>query len=234
MFTTPSMFFATAAAGGAAPARVQSTSATATNGSVSPTWSGATTAGNLLIAVVRAGRAHSAGVPTITATPAGWTSASADGTSDGASSTIAMRTAIYYKESAASETNNGTWTCSTFMSNATLQVILIEVSGCATSSSLDVVQHSDDAVGTTVTSGVTGTTAATAQAAEFAVGIVGIAGADGGGFTTPLNSFTIDANSTARAALLYKVLSATGAQSSGASWTNAGATCGSIATFKGA
>lgn len=236
--TTSTTTTTTTTAAPTPPARVQSVATTATNGSVSPTWGAATTTGNLLVAVVRMSRNNAAGIPQVTASPTGWVladdggGATASGTSVGTITAIAERVSIYYKANAASETANGTWTCSNFMGNASLQVVLIEISGCATSSPVDKTQNQTDAVGTSVTSGSTGTTSATSMARAIAVGGV-MCHTDSGGFTGPTNSFTIDANTPTRVAAVYKVLSATGAQSCTVSWTNTGNSCGAIAVFKG-
>lgn len=209
---------------------IQSTSGTGVAGAATPSnWSGATTAGNLLVATVLAARSALAGVPTITP-PAGWTAVNDDGT-EGTAAGSAMRGAVYYYANAPSESSPAAWASSTFMGTGPLHVVLYEVSGCLTASPLDVSSHTNGD-GSLVSSKSTGTTGTTAQATEIAIGLAGINTAT----TSPsaTNSFTVGSSATNQNISIYKILSATGTVESTVSWTTVGRAVGAIATFKGA
>jgi len=218
------------AAAATPPARVQSTSGVGTAGSCTPSnWGVATTTGNMLVACVYAGRPNAAGaIPTITP-PAGWTVISSG--SCNVSGQQRFLAAVYVKANAASESNPAAWASSAFMGSGFLQVVLIEWSGCLTSSPQDATGNNTDNSGTAGTSASTGTSGTTAQASEVAIGLVATA-AD---VTSPsaASSFTVDANKTARCLAVYKVISSIGTPASTVSWTTSSISCGAIATFKG-
>lgn len=198
------------------------------DGSMDVTWGSATTAGNLLVAVVSASRAGLSGVPTITP-PAGWTEAVTQACDS--VSGVDRRTSIYYKANAASESGAKTWTCTTHTGVASLGVVMAEFSGIATSSPLDQSTGTAD-TSTTATTCSTGTTGSTTQADELAVA------AYQGGSTlgSPSNSFAIQ-DQTAGAnfiALATKTLSATGTVTTSATYSTGSSNAGCVATFKAA
>ncbi|HEY2731373.1 MAG TPA: hypothetical protein VGK52_15625 [Polyangia bacterium] len=113
----------------------------------SPSWGSATTAGNLLVAVLTYN-----GSPTITA--AGWTlagSAATQGTN--------VRSAIYYIQNASSQSGAQTFIATGTSSAPALSVQLAEYSGIATSSALDLTGTASAAAANAITVATsTGTT----------------------------------------------------------------------------
>lgn len=141
------------------------TGATSTGtGTVSPSWPGATTSGNLLVCLA-ASRATGANVPVID-TPSGWTQAIQDGAT---SNQKAPRVAIFYKQNAASESGS---VAVSLVSDTTsdMYAVLAEYSGVATSSALDQTATAESDAATTT--GDTGTTGTIAQANELVIALI--------------------------------------------------------------
>lgn len=138
------------------PAQVQKAGGTGTSSNVSATWPTATTAGNLLVAVV----AHYNGTGTINM-PVGWVLAHRQ---DYASST-AISVAIYYKANAASE--SGSVSVNTSASLGGMSLVLLEYSGMATSSVVDVV--AGNTLSSATTSMSSGTTAVSSEQGRLVV-----------------------------------------------------------------
>lgn len=216
-----------AAGGGTVdPVLVQSVNNNASNGSLSLSWPGATTAGNLLIAVVSASRPNGGGsAPTITP-PAGWTSAVSD-VSEPTGTKI--RTTIYYKANASSESGSQSWSSSTFMSNGNLGVIMAEYSGITASSPLDKTSSAADTNTSSTTCG-SGTTTTTAQARELAIAAL----CGGSTLGSAASGFTIQSQTSANrfVGMLDKLLTSTGTPSTSATYSNGLNNVGVIATFK--
>ena len=138
-------------------ARVQaSTAATSGTGAPAPAWPAATTAGDLLIAVVGVNTGATVGSWT---PPAGWTLASQGSVGAGS------HTAIFYIENASSRSGTETFT---YSSSRNAWGVLIEYSGVATSASLDVTANASNGAGSVTPS--TGTTATIAQNDELLLG----------------------------------------------------------------
>ncbi|MEI7741593.1 MAG: fibronectin type III domain-containing protein [bacterium] len=142
---------------------------------VAATWPGATTAGNLLVAII----AVRGGTGTTITPPGGlgWTLAGAR-----ANNGTTIGTAIYYIANAASQSGASTWT----LTSAKATLTLVEYSGVVTATALDVTS-------TTVgsgTAGNSGQTAATAFAGEVSVGAISVA-SSGGTWSAPTNSYTL-------------------------------------------
>jgi hypothetical protein len=212
----------------AAAAQVQQVAAgNAGATTVAASWPGATTAGNLLVAVIafRGGSAVTITPPAVTGNA--WTLArrSDNGTT--------LTSAIYYINGANSQSGASTWTLGSSQ-KATLN--LVEYSGVLASSALDQTALSSG----TSTTASSGTTAATTQADEVAV--VGISVANSGGTLSAwTNSFAAVNNTSSTGGggasrnatyLASKILSATGAQTTSATVSSSLAWAGAIATFK--
>lgn len=202
------------------------TSAAAT--SIAVTWPAATASGNLLI--LGLSLANNSLAVTLTP-PGGWTLIDSAVTAMNGANPITT-TALYYKKNAASESGAKTFT---FSQSVNASMFLMEISGCDQTAPLDQTA-SNTQTGTTVLT--TGTTATTSVANEIAVAVI----SENSNFTlsTPTNSFTLQdtqkssTNGTARisGALLYKIVSATGAQSTGVTSTGTNPAASKIATFK--
>lgn len=206
------------------PIREQSVSAgNAAASTVAATWPGATTSGNLLIAIV--GVRGGSGT-TITPPAGGWTVAGSR-----ADNGTTISTVIYYIENAGVQSGSSSWGISPAI-NATL--ILAEYSGMATSSALDVTATNTGQSSTADS----GTTASTAMPDSLAIAGLSVEAANN--FSGQTNGFTelADVNSTGGTpgtqhgmALEEKILSATGAQNVSASTGNK-SWAGAIAVFK--
>jgi hypothetical protein len=198
-----------------AVARVQQKEASASGTSVPTTLPSTPGTGNLLIVrtvSVATGRTH-------TLSGSGWLTAVSN-----------SRVSIFYKIAGASEPNTITFSCSG--GSTTLYVQADEYSGMVSSSPLDVVSSSTG----TGSTGTSGTTATTTVATALAIAVWGLGGTSG--TTTPVftNTFTADWESAANAARVLgrKILSATGTQTSTATWTTSRSFHSGIAVFKGA
>lgn len=226
MFPFPTTFMSTATPATVDPVLIQSVHNNATAGSLSLSWPGATTAGRLLVAIVSASRGNGSGAaPTITA-PDGWTEAVTDVCNP---TGPRIRTSIYYKANASSESGSQAWSSQTFMGTGLLGVIMAEYSGIATSSPLDrTASAADTNIGSTTCS--SGTTSTTTQARELA--IAGLCG--GSTLGSASNSFTIQAQTSANrfVAMLDKLLTSTGTPSTSATYSTGLNNVGCIATFK--
>lgn len=193
-------------------------------------WPAATTAGNLLVAVVGLSLVANPGA-TVTP-PSGWVLAG------DIPSAANCQTLIYYIEGAASRSGAEVFNLtSTLVNDAT--VFLYEYSGLASSGALD---QEGEATGTSL-SGSSGTTGTTAQADELA--IAAVANRNVSTQSAPTNSFTqLDqAQSTSattsnrvNTGVYSRVVAATGTY--GTAVTLSGATSrpwtGVVVTFKGA
>src|SRR3990167_265755 len=199
---------------------VQSTSETATVGTVSGTFT--STPGENNLAVI--GLASIGG--TVDGTVIGYNSAVL-GTFGVAG---LHRISLWYKVAGVGESAVVTaiGTAASGTANR-MDIHMFEVSGNVTTSPLDVVGNQADP-GSTVSSLSTGTTAVTSQANEISFGLIGLGGLSGGG-TAWTNSFG-GGFDTARCLSAYVVETATGIKESTASWTTARRAGGVIATFK--
>ena len=209
---------------------VQSAQGSDGSGSASVTWGGSTTSGNLLVACVSCSRAQSAGSPpTITAPDGSWVQAVTQIADNAAG--VRVRTSIYYKANASGESGAKTWTCTTYMSAASIGVVVAEYSGIATASPLDQTASTADNSGTS-TSCTTGTTGTTAQADELLVACVN----GGSSLESPTNSFTIQNQTTSArfTALADRIVSSTGTYSTTATYSTGSRNVGTIATFQAA
>lgn len=206
------------------------------------TWGGATTAGNLLFAVISIrspgmGTTASAVVP-----PAGkgWTSITSCSANYGNGGGRTYME-IFYSANAASQSGaqTWTWTGAGYMSTTNAIVSMVEYSGIDTATPLDVSANhvSPNDAGafayTTETTAVTGTTGTTAQANEFAIAALASITA----LSNPSGSYTerLDGGTVTGAHYLSvsdKVLSGTGTQSTSATYTPAAVNNGAIAVFK--
>lgn len=202
--------------------------------SISPSLAG-TTAGNLVVLIVNTEDAGTANPAAAIATPAGWTAAIAP---TGAPGTDAFKPSvgIFYKENIAGGVESATVTLPV---NSYAMATIVEFSGVATSSSLDVVASS---VLNASISGTSGTTAATALADSVAI-VVGCP-QNNTGTVTDLSSPAETAYTSIYASQFvgaghavgdqsYKILSATGTQSGFWSWTESANFAGAIAVFSG-
>lgn len=230
MFVIPVAHVSAAAGGGTVdPVLMQSIAAANNNtgATVAPTWPGATTAGNLLIACVSAGRANAAGsAPTFTPPDVGWLEAVTDVCNP---TGTRIRTSIYYKANASSESGSKTWTSTVFSGACSLGVVMAEYSGITASSPLDQTASAADTNTASTTCG-SGTTATTAQARELAIAALrggSALGSAGNGFT--IQSQTSQSGFTA---LLDKLLTSTGTPSTSATYSTGQNNVGCIATFK--
>jgi hypothetical protein len=194
-------------------ARVQYVSGTSTTTTVSATWSKATTAGNLLIAIISYD--HAGEIKTI---PAGWTLAI--GAQDGNN----ISTAIYYIGNAGSQSGSSSWVL-THSRNITLH--LLEYSG------VDTLDKTANASGNGNTAS-TGITATTTQADELAIGAMAVSDYTGfyyvsGGFSEVGSEVHIGYAITSEP--LEQVLSVTGRYGATAliSWDH---WAGAVAAFK--
>lgn len=199
--------------------------------SPSITFASTPVAGNLLLTAV--GSATAAGI-TFTA-PAGWTMLYVAGANDGVNvgnggTPNGRPVAIAYKISAGTE-SAVTWTTT---ANTTIDMILVEYSGV---SALDVSVTNfkpNNGGGATVPelSFDCGTTGTTTVNDELAIAVCVTANRSGETFS---NGFTRENSDTSRCMLGSKVLSATGAVQTTASWTITGnSSVGGIFTFKAA
>ncbi len=186
------------------------------------TWPSATTANNLLVIGVMTARAKSP--PTITV-PGSWVLAGSLVTSG------VERGGIYYIENAPSQTDTGAFTIGGIA--PLIRIAGYEVSGIATSGSLDKTSSNNNVSGTTLDSG---TTATTSQADEFSIAVIGqrIAAT----FSAPTNGYSISVQGNNAAAntmgVLNKILSATVAANTSVTSTQSAGWAGAIATFKSA
>lgn len=191
------------------------------NSAVSATFDVASTAGNLLVAVV------SASENVTVSPPAGWSVAIAQLNS--------IDVAICYRENAPSSTSLSFSFGATSPSSST--VVIAEYSGIATSSPLDVT-GSNTGTGTSPTTGSAGPTT---QQNELLIGGLGSSVAAGlNTYSSPLNSFTLRAqvqelgNNNNNCALLDRIVSTNGTYSTGATLDTSATWAGVIATFKSA
>lgn len=220
-------------------ARVQTGTAATTTGTglVAPAWPGATTVGNLLIAVI--GQSRSTAQPTLSV-PGGspWVLAVEDW------GTVAneMSTHIYYIANASSRSGSE----SSFTSSVARDMygIVLEYSGASTTP-LDVTAHQNGAGATSATPG-TNTTAAIAQAGELLLGAIANSQADTtsaqvmGGSATGGSAVEIGEATSGNATAAQKVtgrvfeqiVTGTGTAEFHATLTTARIYTGSIATFK--
>ena len=224
-----------AAGGGGAIAFVQSAVGTHSGDNTDTTISfSAATANNLLVAALTC-----MGGPLSTINvPSGWTAATSLVSASQGDDPEKIIQRMFYKVAAGGETSLTVTTADSLRMGV---LHFFEFSGNKTSAVLDVVATNSDSGGDNQVS--TGTTAATAQPAEVAVAQCNLGGLDSTGATWS-QGFTaddwteIDAPGGAgdgAVASAYKILSATGAQETTATFTD-GATnqigTGSIATFK--
>jgi len=209
----------------AAISRVQTIASGNNSPTVTATWPAATTAGNLLVAIVavRGGTARTITPPA----GLGWTLArrSDNGTT--------ISTAIYYIQNAASQSGGSTWTLNT---SARVTLTLAEYSGAETSSVLDKTAYAYGAS----TTGTSGATAVTSQADEVAVAAISsndsrrTYSAQTNGFSE-VSEINSGGNANGAATVFEeKILSAAGAQSVSATISSSSTWAGVIATFKAA
>lgn len=209
------------------PAPIQTGSGTAgpSDTTVNGTWTGATTAGNFLVAVVTC--TNNAAITSITP-PSGWSEALFV-----ANGALAFRAVgIYFKPNAASETTTGDFTVSGDTAGAC--IVMAEYSGVGAASPFDQAAEAfTDVNSATFDSGTTGTTA---QADELL--ICGYATGSGAHNNDPTNSFAIVAQventgvgGTNRATMTARIVSATGTYSSALTGISQKWAAG-IATFK--
>jgi len=197
-------------------ALVQSANGIANPGSsVSASWPAATTAGSLLVAIV-VEDANNA----ITMT--GWTSAVR-------SNYVNRRVQIFYKENASSESGSVT---ASFGASTYGGIFIFEYSGVALTSALDKTATADG----TTNPASSGTTAATTQDDE--VCLTGILVLDSGTFSSPTNSFTLDAQVTPgsrTAAACRRIVTSSGTYGHNLTYSAVNKSfLGAIATFKAA
>lgn len=222
-------------AGGAGPALIQTkdTGQQTNNTSIAATFDSAPIENNLLIGIV--GFFRAGGLSTVTPT-AGWSTAFA------LNIEAFGGVVVFYKVAGASESSTFTVTFNKDILANGLQIM--EWSGMATASPLDV-QTSNDETGGTGLVADTGTTAATAQASEVAFAICQFYDDD---FNVPGSGDWTDSYTQSKTwsltneadgltiGIAYKILSATGTQNT--TLTLSGGTseerASGIATFKGA
>ncbi len=189
------------------------------------TFGASPTQNNLLIACI--GLAAVAN-QTITP-PSGWTLVTGepiDSTGDVTTPWSSRLVAIAYKVAGAGETSAVTWALGT---SVNWDITALEYSGLVTSSPEDktIVANNNSAV----MSLNLGTTATTSQAVELAVAFCGQAQRTGSAFD---NSFVLESTDGFRLMLGTKILAATAAVNTTASWTSATSTAaGGIVTFLG-
>jgi len=204
------------------PVLVQKAKNTGTT-SVSATWPSATTAGNLLVAVVSNGK--SSGPQGVVNAPAGWRSAvSARYNQNGG-----PRITIFYRDNAPSQTSTGNFTA--FGMGEAMSIVVAEYSGIVTANPLDRTASSANQF---TSSPVTGTTQNTRQAAELLVGAIG---SKGGSATNPTNSFSIvdqmnQGGNAGNAIFLARIVYNIGSYGSSVTTLNSAQSAGAIATFK--
>jgi PKD repeat protein len=203
--------------------RVQAASGVANSQpSITVSWPHATTAGNLLVAVVSGSNVTAIGPFT---PPAGWVLAKNYEWNN-------IHAAIYYYPNCPGGRTSETFTVARFP-DLTLQ--LLEYSGIALSSPLDKTAFNGDNVvsGGTVS---TGTTPATAQSKELIVSALCIQAQDS--FASPTNSFITISNlnvfSTLTTATFERIVSAAGSYGHSATVGSSTQWVGVIATFKSA
>ncbi len=202
--------------------RVQYTSNTTNAATISVSWPAATTAGNLLVAILsydQSGKENASTPPTNTGNA--WTLAVTGNVSG------QINTDIYYTQNASSQSGSHTWTLT---SSQHVTLILIEYSGVALSSALDKTANSHGNVNPVST----GNTTTTTQATELAVGAMAIKNNStftlvSGGFSK-IGSEVISGTNTSSVAL-EKFLSATGTTSQTANASTAANWGGAVATF---
>lgn len=174
----------------------------ATSFTVTPT--GAVGNGSNLVLLISTSGATTGRVSSISQTGATWTK----------STEVANATGVITAEIWVAHSVSGVGTNAATINLAaslTAQALMYEVTGAASSSSIDKTQTStgDDGSG----SPTTGTTAATTQANEIAIGMVAINQTNA--MITPTNSFTLESDlngSLPHFAGVYKIVSATGTQ----------------------
>lgn len=193
-----------------------------------------TTAGNFVALVINNDNGDTASPATGMSPPAGWSDAiSPNGAAGGGM--FKPVAAIFYKENIAGGTESGTVTVP---ASSYCMATIVEFSGVAASSSLDVTASSSASA---VTSGNTGTTAATALADSVAIVVGGAEDGTGAvtNYSTPATTgYTTIYNSSSAAVHAagdhsYKILSATGTQSGAWTWTTSAVFAAVIAVFKG-
>jgi hypothetical protein len=195
------------------------TGSTPSNGSstVSASWTNATKTGDLLIAIL----SYDNSGDTITLPSGGWTSA-VSSVNPGH-----VTTTIYYILNAGSQSGSYTWTSNNIRH---MTIVLLEYSGVAKSSALDMTANKNGNSGTLST----GTTGTTGQAYELAIGAMVVNGnttfnslSSGWAELGSISSITGYITSVP----IYKILSATGTQNATALITSQ-PWAGAIATFK--
>ena len=209
------------------PARVQKSSGTTTTASLAVTLTSNPTNGNTLVAVISTRGTTAGRISGITGGGVTWSRVVQATNASGAT------TEIWYGPNVANGTTGISITQAAALRAA---AVVIEYSGVLTASALD---QSNSTTGTSATA-ATGTTAATTQANELWLGGIGIA--DGRRtLGTPTNSFTVVASPNSGAAsadamvyALEKIVTATGAASSGGTLSASDSWAGTIATFKAA
>jgi hypothetical protein len=222
-----------AAPGGYNIQRVQAPAPATQTGaaSISLSWTSATTAGNLLIAILGISQAGASGGGITVTPPSGWTlAASADGGNNGA------RVDIYYIENAASRSGSESFTSS---KTKDMTLALFEYSGLATSSSLDKTSTRTDTTATSSTLD-TGQTAATTVAGELLIGALAHRAPDAqsaptGGFTELSEVTSNNATSTSRLNTCHveQIASATGQFETTTTIATSHEWAAALATFKG-
>jgi hypothetical protein len=210
-------------------ARVQHASHQTTGTTNGVTWPGATTLGNLLIAICSSCN-NPGSSSTMTITPpsgGGWS------TAVGPIRSNAGVVYIFYKFNAASQSATGNFTSSGASGAKTdFATVVCEYSGFGSTDPIDVTANNPGASGTSQT---TGTTTTTTQASELWIGGIGEDN-NGATFSAPTNSFAIVEQilaGTTAAALLEKIVSSTGTAGCGVTANLSGTYNGAMATFKG-
>ena len=227
-----------AAAGGSGTAvKVQNKSGTAsTQNNLAVTFDSAPTENNLLVAV---GWTTDQAVQNLSI--AGWTEAFSLQVTYG--SGLDGTVACFYKIAGASESSTVTLASDGPLTPESIGLHAMEWSGMATSTPLDKTATNDE-TGSNSRVADTGTTAATAQANALAIAACCIADDDFDASPTFSGGYTRDADLSVGAgsadssmAVGFKILSATGTQTTTCTWTGGGSSeerFSGIAVFKGA
>jgi hypothetical protein len=224
-----------APSGGGAKAFVQKSSVNASSGVTTQTTTlTGVTAANLLVCICTWDMNAASGNPTINASSTGWNLAVQAGpvVAAGNSGWI-TGTSIFYNQNASSGSNSLQLD---FASTSRMRSIILEVSGNATSGSLDKTSTNTSTSATTLSTTTAATTWATeisiaANAASFVAGNANV------GMTDPPTGYTSieinqDTNTYAACEAAYLIVSSTGTQTASWTWATAGEATAAIATFK--
>ncbi|OGZ67075.1 MAG: hypothetical protein A3D35_02810 [Candidatus Staskawiczbacteria bacterium RIFCSPHIGHO2_02_FULL_34_9] len=191
--------------------------------SVSAIWPNATTAGNLLVAVVSNGR--DSGNQGNVNGPTGWIRA----VSTNYSQNGGPRISIFYRYNAPSQTSTGNFTASG--AGEAMSIVVAEYAGVLTSNPLDKTKSFSNQL---TAYPVTGTTQPTIQSYELVIGAIG---SRGGNATDPTNGFSIvdqmnQGGNAGNAILLQRLVYYTGPYVTGVHTASSNQAAGVIATFK--